>query len=103
VQLANQVPTTITNKNGFIEVTNDVLEVPRAGRVAIQLDAHHAFSDIVDNYAGLAQTVPVNNGTKYVLRGSLNGRNGVFEWIIDDSTGAFPGQVSHRFFRIGTP
>jgi filamentous hemagglutinin len=62
------------------------------------LDDYHAFNDIVDNYAGMATKTPVKNGTLYQLEGSLNGVPGRFEWIIDSSTGRYPGEVSHRMF-----
>lgn len=52
----------------------------------------HGFTDIVDNYAGLATKTPIPNGTLYQLEGSLNGVSGRFEWIIQD------GQVTHRMF-----
>lgn len=44
----------------------------------------HGFNDIVDNYAGYAIKIPLNNVTLYQLDGSLNGVAGRFEWIIQD-------------------
>jgi len=90
------------NRVGGTPISNDVTNTTRAGSAAEKSvnpkDVYHSFPDIVDNYAGDAVTTPVANGTKYSLPGSLNGRSGVFEWIIDGAAGAFPGQVSHRMF-----
>ncbi len=76
------------------QVNNDVINLPRAGK-ALKTDPHHAFPDIVDNYAGYATKTPINNGTLYQLQGSLNGSLGRFEWIIQDA------KVTHRFFVSG--
>jgi hypothetical protein len=55
----------------------------------------HGFTDIVDNYAGLAHKFPLrDNATLYQLEGSLGGVDGRFEWIIDPNLGG----VTHRFF-----
>jgi RHS repeat-associated protein len=83
-----------------VNITNDVLGTPRAGS-ALKLDKNHAFNNIVDNYAGMANKTSINNGTLYQLEGSLNGVKGRFEWIIDSATGKYPGQVSHRYFVPG--
>ena len=91
--------TEILVHNCGTDISNDVLDTTRAGH-ALQGDAYHAFPDIVDNYAGLAQTSSVNNGTLYQLAGSLNGVEGRFEWIID-TAGEYAGQVSHRLFVPG--
>ncbi len=77
-----------------VHVTNDILEVPRTGS-ALKLDDHHAFNDIVDNYAGEASKFSIDNGTLYQIEGSLNGVHGRFEWIIQD------GAVTHRMFVKG--
>jgi hypothetical protein len=91
---------------------NPVEDLPRVGS-ALKVDAPgrgvgpgeftqtplaHGFPDIVDNYAGLAQSSPLQNGAMlYQLSGSLAGVEGRFEWIIDK------GAVTHRMFvRAGT-
>ena len=61
----------------------------------MKTDAHHAFSNIVDNYAGYATKSDINNGTLYQLLGSLNGKDGRFEWIVQNE------QVTHRMFVEG--
>lgn len=61
---------------------------------ALKLDAHHAFPNIVDNYAGLATRTPISNGILYQLQGSLNGVAGRFEWIVQG------GEVVHRMFVV---
>jgi hypothetical protein len=56
----------------------------------------HGFSDLVDNYAALAQRFPVSNGgTLYQIGGSSNGVAGRFEWIVQN------GAVTHRMFVPG--
>jgi len=78
-----------------VDITNDVLESSRTGS-ALKGDAYHAFSDIVDNYAGSATRTNLGNGaTLYQLDGSLNGTVGRFEWIIQN------GMTTHRMFVPG--
>jgi hypothetical protein len=77
---------------------------PRAGS-ALKSDPHHAFPDVVDNFAGSAKQfqIPtrgpggtvVRHSELYQVEGSLNGRNGVFEWIVDQ------GNMTHRRFIPG--
>ncbi|MCB5954255.1 PAAR-like protein [Enterococcus sp. CWB-B31] len=52
----------------------------------------HGFSDIIDNYAGLAEVTDLGNAKLYQIQGSQNGVMGRFEWIIQD------GKVTHRMF-----
>lgn len=52
----------------------------------------HGFSDIIDNYAGLADVTDLGNAKLYQIQGSQNGVMGRFEWIIQD------GKVTHRMF-----
>ncbi|MBP2100752.1 hypothetical protein [Enterococcus rivorum] len=52
----------------------------------------HGFSDIIDNYAGLAEVSDLGNAKLYQIQGSQNGVMGRFEWIIQD------GKVTHRMF-----
>lgn len=72
----------------------DIIDLQRTGS-ALKTDAHHAFSDIVDNYAGYATKSSIHNGTLYQLSGTLNGKVGRFEWIVQDQ------QVTHRMFVPG--
>ena len=79
------------------KVTNPIVRSSRVGK-ATKLDAHHAFPDIIDNYAGKAKTFSLKgaDGKKrklYQIKGSLNGKNGIFEWILDKEKG-----VTHRRF-----
>ncbi|MEM7311352.1 MAG: DUF6531 domain-containing protein [Planctomycetota bacterium] len=67
---------------------------PRTGR-----PDHHGFPREVDNYAGdgTQTTIRGEDGidrTQVELPGSLNGRDGVFEWLIEPG-----GTVNHRLFR----
>jgi hypothetical protein len=58
----------------------------------------HGFPNIVDNYAGVANTFGLRNGaTLYQVEGSLNGVGGRFEWIVDPNMGG----VTHRMFVPG--
>ena len=66
---------------------------PRTG-----LPDYHGFPKIVDNYASGGTKTVIEGGdgvlrTKVEVPGSYNGKDGVFEWIIEpDNT------VNHRFF-----
>ncbi len=71
-----------------------------ANRSALKPDAHHAFSDIIDHYVEHAEKFNLFDTerikkTLYQIEGSLNGVDGVFEWIVhpDPSKG-----VTHRLF-----
>lgn len=80
--------------NGFknlskpiLEIKHPVLDNIRTGS-ALKLDAHHAFHDLIDNFAQTAEKFSLkgNDGTLrklYQIEGSLNGIDGVFEWIVD--------------------
>lgn len=82
-----------------VDINNPVLENVRTGS-ALKSDAQHAFNDIIDNYAGDATKFPLKGGdgvnrSLYQLEGSLNGKKGIFEWIIDPD----PAKgVTHRRF-----
>ena len=67
---------------GKVEIIREFPGVPRA----------HGFTDLVDNYVGIATETSLGNATLYQVEGSLNGVPGRFEWIIQD------GYVTHRMF-----
>ncbi|HEU0015533.1 MAG TPA: RHS repeat-associated core domain-containing protein, partial [Longimicrobium sp.] len=79
--------------------------LPGSVSKGFKTDAHHAFSRIIDNYADDASvfTIPtrgpggqvVGHAELRQLKGSLNGEDGVFEWIVDR------GEVTHRRFIRG--
>ena len=81
-----------------------VAGLPRTGS-ALKADPHHAFPDVVDNFARDAKhfEIPtrgpggqiVRTSELYQVEGSLNQRTGVFEWIVDQ------GQITHRRFIPG--
>ena len=85
-----------------VDITNPVLENIRTSS-ALKLDAQHAFDDIIDNYASYAKEFDLVGGDKvtrklYQVEGSLNGKKGIFEWIIDPD----PSKgVTHRRFIEG--
>ena len=61
-------------------------------------DTYHNFPDMVDNYAneGHKFTLIGGDGKQrelYQVEGSLNGKNGVFEWIYEPGKG-----TTHRRF-----
>lgn len=65
------------------------------------LDKNHYWTNVVDNYIGSASkwTIKgVDNSYRslYQLKGSLNGKEGVFEWIVEVG-----GNVTHRIFISG--
>ena len=85
------------------------LQFLRVGK-ALKQDAHHAFPDIVDNFAGDAQRFKIpyriaggeiaGQSDLFQLEGALQGKSGrmssgIFEWIVHD------GQVTHRRFIEG--
>jgi hypothetical protein len=79
---------------------------PLSGRVrtgsATKVDIHYAFPDIVDNYVVDAMEfhIPtkgpgglvVRQSKLYQVKGSLNGKNGIFEWVVDQE------KITHRRF-----
>jgi filamentous hemagglutinin len=77
---------------------------PRAGS-ALKADPHHAFPDIVDNFARNAKRfeIPTRGAGGEIVRtsellqvnGSLNGKSGIFEWVVDQ------GKMVHRRFISG--
>ena len=81
------------NKSEII-IRNDIIDLPRT-RSALKLDPYHAFPNIVDNYANGAYQYPINNATLYQIPGSLNGKEGRFEWIVQNQ------QITHRLFVEG--
>jgi len=87
---------------GRIDIKNPVLDNARTGS-ALKNDSLHAFNDIIDNYAGDATKLTLKGGdgvnrSLYQIEGSLNGKSGIFEWIVDpDPTKG----VTHRIFIEG--
>jgi filamentous hemagglutinin len=87
-----------------VRSANPIQGLPRTGS-ALKADPHHAFPDLVDNFVGDAQKfrIPtkgpggkvVRESDLYQLQGSLRGKPGVFEWIVDQ------GEVTHRRFIPG--
>lgn len=82
---------------------NPVVNAIRTGS-ALKADPDHAFPDIVDNFAGLAERFAIEGGDGKVrlllqLKGSLNGIPGIFEWIVDPDESL--GVVHRRFIRHG--
>ena len=83
----------------IIDINNPVLDNIRTGS-ALKGDSLHAFNDIIDNYVGDATKFEFVGGdgierTLYQIGGSLNGKQGIFEWIVDpDPT---KGVVHRRF------
>ncbi len=82
--------------------TKSVVGLPRSGTAATKTDAYHNFPDIIDNYSKDAKRFmietkgrggEVNRMSELLqVEGSLNGKSGIFEWIIDQ------GEVTHRLF-----
>ena len=78
--------------------------LPRA-RGVLKADPHHAFPNVVDNFAREATRfeVPTRGSGGSIVRtselfqveGSLNRLSGVFEWIVDRE------QITHRRFIPG--
>ena len=81
-------------------IKNPIVHANRVGS-AKKIDKYHNFSNIVDNYANNAKKFKLKGGdgkirTLYQAKGSLNGKDGVFEWILDKNKG-----VTHRRFIEG--
>lgn len=85
-----------------IEINNPILDNVRTGS-ALKGDSLHAFNDIIDNYAGDATKFSLVGGdgverSLYQIEGSLNGKQGIFEWIVDSDP---TKRVTHRRFIEG--
>ncbi|WP_200875245.1 S-layer protein [Bacillus gaemokensis] len=85
-----------------IEINNPVLDNIRTGS-ALKKDELHAFNNIIDNYVSYASKFDLvgGDGVKrqlYQVEGSLNGKKGVFEWIVDPDP---KKGVTHRRFIEG--
>jgi hypothetical protein len=88
-----------TEKICFVEIKNPVLDNIRTGS-ALKPDSHHAFHDIVDNFVQQAEKFIIKSGDPiirelYQIEGSLNGQQGIFEWIVDPRPNY---GVTHRMF-----
>jgi len=80
------------NKN----VHNPVVKAERVGS-ALKKDANHNFPSIIDNYAGNGYHSIITGGdginrSLYQIEGSLNGKAGIFEWIVEGN------KCTHRRF-----
>lgn len=88
------------------EIKHPIISSKRVGS-ALKEDLYHAFSDIIDNYAQYAKKfdlpdrdvakLPGLKKSLYQIEGSLDGIDGVFEWIVE----WWPNKesvVSHRYF-----
>jgi hypothetical protein len=61
-------------------------------------DKYHGFPRIVDNYGGTGKIQNIIGGDgvariKLTIEGSLNGKNGIFEYIIEPNN-----MINHRLF-----
>lgn len=77
-------------------ISNPVVNAERVGS-ALKNDANHNFPSIIDNYAnkGHHSIITGGDGVKrslYQIEGSLNGKSGIFEWIIEGA------KCTHRRF-----
>ena len=84
-------------KGSYKKINNPIVESKRVG-YAQKSDPYHSFNNIVDNYASYSKTVTIIGGDGktrilYQIKGSLNGKKGIFEWILDKAKG-----VTHRRF-----
>jgi hypothetical protein len=98
-QIHNQISQSVGKERVIVEIKNPVLENIRSGS-ALKKDAYHAFDNIIDNYASHAKKFDLVGGDGitrqlYQIEGSLNGANGVFEWIVDPRPNC---GVTHRLF-----
>lgn len=87
---------------GTVEIHNDVVDNIRSGS-ALKTDELHSFNDIIDNYASSAEKFRLvgNDGVErelFQIKGSLNGKEGIFEWIVDPNPSL---GVTHRRFIEG--
>jgi hypothetical protein len=94
----NYVSKTINGKT-FLEVQHPIIDSIKTGS-ALKLDPHHAFDNKIDNFVRYASKFSLqgNDGIcreLYQLEGSLDGVNGVFEWILDPRP---EKGVTHRLF-----
>ena len=86
--------TKYSNKNA----KNSITESSRVGS-ALKQDSYNNFPNIIDNYAKYAKTFSIKGRdnivrTLYQIKGSLNGKAGIFEWILDKGKNI----VTHRRF-----
>jgi len=69
----------------------------------LKIDSHHAFDRIIDNFARFADEFKIVGGDGLIYRlyqteGSLNGKVGLFEWLVHPN---IKKGIVHRRFRIG--
>lgn len=83
----------------FLEIKHPVLDNIKTGS-ALKKDPFHAFNSIIDNFARYAKKFDLKGKDGivrelYQIEGSLNGINGIFEWIVDPRADR---GVTHRLF-----
>ena len=66
----------------------------------MNLDVYHGFPSAIDSYGNIGRksTLIGNDGiarTKIEISGSINGKNGVYEYIIEPDN-----KINHRFFKL---
>ncbi|WP_242479946.1 hypothetical protein [Bacillus cereus group sp. N21] len=88
---------TKVDKNSPI-YTNDLKSRPYAEKGFPQIPKEHGFPDVIDNYSRFSQRFLFKGGDGierdlFQVEGFYNGKNGVFEWIIEPN-----GAMSHRRF-----
>jgi len=102
VAIAITLPAAPVTSPGMGSVPRSPISVLERIGEACRIDPQHAFPDIVDNFVGDASwfSIPtrgpggilIEPSDLYQLEGSLNGKAGIFEWIVDR------GKVTHRRF-----
>jgi RHS repeat-associated protein len=88
------ISSTIDTTSEGIKYTDKVLK-----QMSNTADLHHSFPIMIDKYVDLNDAKYIVGGDKverYLVEipGSINGRSGVFEYIID-----FDGWCNHRYFK----
>lgn len=94
---------TLENRT-LLDIKHPVLDNIKTGS-GLKIDECHGFDPVIDNFARYAQKFTLDNDYDcktlgivkefYQIEGSLNGKVGVFEWIVDPRP---EKGVTHRFF-----
>ena len=80
------------------KVAKLIVSAKRVGS-ALKSDTYHrAASWLTTSQLSKGKVFFINNGNRILLqvKGVLNGKNGVFEYIIDEA-----GNVCHQLFKVG--